>query len=277
MAYSKPSTFDASRSRIHQQMNVLGHVDKGDQREGVPHRCPIDASAERFPPNIVCQQRQTMIAGEGQLVAVAWLVEVPDEFSVTGRGFMAFEPTRGKHGLQSGAAGVPEGCHWPLVGQCSKYEGHGLTSSPWHPGRLPATVPTDNAALEALLPDRWGCRQSQASTSAAEGDAREAQARRRRRRAARCTVASQVTTASSGSLKRHRRCGKNPLLPNVGKCDMIEHELANGQGPSYANPLSLPSLQQGNRRTRPIRRPDCFLLPLRQYDCSAIIRRCFVV
>jgi len=55
--------------------------------------------------------------------------------------------------------------------------------------RLPEIVPTDTAALEALLPDRWVAAHPKHRLEQREEESREAQARRRRRRAARRAAA----------------------------------------------------------------------------------------
>jgi hypothetical protein len=59
--------------------------------------------------------------------------------------------------------------------------------------RLPAIDPTDTAALEALLPDRWVAAHPEHRLEQREEESREAQARRRRKRIARRAAASQVT------------------------------------------------------------------------------------
>jgi hypothetical protein len=51
--------------------------------------------------------------------------------------------------------------------------------------RLPAIDPTDTAALEALLPDRWVAAHPEHRLEQREEESREAQARRRRKRVAR--------------------------------------------------------------------------------------------
>ena len=49
-------------------------------------------------------------------------------------------------------------------------------------------APTDTAALEALLPDRWMAAHPEHRLEQREEESREAQARRRRKRAARRTA-----------------------------------------------------------------------------------------
>ena len=56
--------------------------------------------------------------------------------------------------------------------------------------RLPAIPPTDTAALETLLPDRWAQSHPEHRLTEREEESREAQARRRRKRAARRAAAS---------------------------------------------------------------------------------------
>jgi transposase len=56
--------------------------------------------------------------------------------------------------------------------------------------RLPAIPPTDTAALETLLPDRWLQTHPEHRLTEREEESREAQARRRRKRAARRAAAS---------------------------------------------------------------------------------------
>ena len=56
--------------------------------------------------------------------------------------------------------------------------------------RLPAIPPTDTAALEMLLPDRWAQAHPEHRLTEREEESREAQARRRRKRAARRAAAS---------------------------------------------------------------------------------------
>jgi hypothetical protein len=51
--------------------------------------------------------------------------------------------------------------------------------------RLPAIPPTDTAALETLLPDRWVQAHPEHRLTEREEESREAQARRRRKRVAR--------------------------------------------------------------------------------------------
>ena len=53
---------------------------------------------------------------------------------------------------------------------------------------LPAIDPSDTAALEALLPDRWVVANPEHRLEQREEESREAQARRRRKRAARRAV-----------------------------------------------------------------------------------------
>ncbi len=57
--------------------------------------------------------------------------------------------------------------------------------------RLPEIAPTDTAALEALLPDRWLAAHPEHRLEQREEESREAQARRRRRRAARRIAVAQ--------------------------------------------------------------------------------------
>jgi hypothetical protein len=54
--------------------------------------------------------------------------------------------------------------------------------------RLPAIAPTDTAAMEALLPDRWVAAHPEHRLEQREEESREAQARRRQKRAARRAV-----------------------------------------------------------------------------------------
>ena len=57
--------------------------------------------------------------------------------------------------------------------------------------RIAAIAPSDTAALEALLPDRWVAAHPEYRLEEREGESREAQARRRRKRAARRVAAVQ--------------------------------------------------------------------------------------
>jgi hypothetical protein len=54
--------------------------------------------------------------------------------------------------------------------------------------RVPAIPPTDSAALETLLPDRWLQIHPEHRLTEREEESREVQARRRRKRAARSTA-----------------------------------------------------------------------------------------
>jgi hypothetical protein len=56
--------------------------------------------------------------------------------------------------------------------------------------RLPTILPTDTAALERLLPDRWAQIHPEQRLTEREEESREAQARCRRKRAARRAAAS---------------------------------------------------------------------------------------
>jgi hypothetical protein len=51
--------------------------------------------------------------------------------------------------------------------------------------QLPGIAPTDTAALEALLPDRWVAAHPEHRLEQRQEESREAQARRRHKRAAR--------------------------------------------------------------------------------------------
>jgi len=57
--------------------------------------------------------------------------------------------------------------------------------------RIAAVAPSDTAALEALLPDRWVAAHPEHRLEQREEESREAQVRRRRKRAARRIAVTQ--------------------------------------------------------------------------------------
>lgn len=80
-----------------------------------------------------------------------------------------------------------------IVGFCSK---EGLAPASFHAWkrrlrRLPGIMPTDAAAMEALLPDRRVVAHPEHRLEQREEESRKAQVRRRRKRAARRIAAAQ--------------------------------------------------------------------------------------
>jgi hypothetical protein len=64
--------------RIHEQVDVLGHEDEGDEVEVVPSDGAIHALGKHPLPIIACQQGHPAIARERDLVEVAGFVEAAD-------------------------------------------------------------------------------------------------------------------------------------------------------------------------------------------------------
>jgi hypothetical protein len=65
-----------------QQVDVLGHIDKGQQPKAVVDQCAVDTLREQATHRLLSQQGETVKARKGQFMAMTKIVEVPHPFTV---------------------------------------------------------------------------------------------------------------------------------------------------------------------------------------------------